>query len=348
MPSSGLSACAIMAEAFLHLEAGEQSQIYRALAPRLSRPPLVLEKDVWVCWVLQALFTMPGRLPMAFKGGTSLSKVFEAIRRFSEDVDVTLDYRGLDNSFDPFADDVSKNQLRKFSDSLKAFVRGHVLDVVAPYLEACLTHQFGSRHKIEVSDDGEQLRLFYATVLDAPGEYLGNSVLVEFGGRNITEPNEEHDVRPDIAEQVPELAFPIARGVQVLSPARTFWEKATLMHVECQRGEFRASAARLSRHWYDLAMLADLPIGTLALERRDLLVDVVKHKKVFYNAAYANYDACLTGDFCLIPAEAGLSALGHDFQQMCGAGMFIGDPPSFTGIVERLRVLEAVINEASD
>jgi hypothetical protein len=92
-----------MPEPFLHLKAQKQSQIYRALAPQLARSPVVLEKDVWVCWVLQTLFTMPDRLPMAFKGGTSLSKVFGAIARFSEDVDITLDYRGLDGSFDPFA-----------------------------------------------------------------------------------------------------------------------------------------------------------------------------------------------------------------------------------------------------
>jgi predicted nucleotidyltransferase component of viral defense system len=75
-----------MAEAFLHLTPVEQSQIYRALEPQLGRAPLVIEKDVWVCWVLQTLFSMPGRLPMAFKGDTSLSKVFGAIARFSEDV----------------------------------------------------------------------------------------------------------------------------------------------------------------------------------------------------------------------------------------------------------------------
>jgi hypothetical protein len=114
-----------MPESFLHLKPQEQSQIYRALAPQLARTPVVLEKDVWVCWVLQTLFTMPDRLPMAFKGGTSLSKVFGAIARFSEDVDITLDYRGLGGSFDPFAEGVSRNRLKKFSEDLKSFVRGH-------------------------------------------------------------------------------------------------------------------------------------------------------------------------------------------------------------------------------
>ncbi len=333
-----------MPESFLHLKAQEQSQIYRALAPQLARSPVVLEKDVWVCWVLQTLFTMPGRLPMAFKGGTSLSKVFGAIARFSEDVDITLDYRSLDGSFDPFAEGISRNRLKKFSEDLKSFVRDHVHDVVAPYFQRVLAAELDARaFQLEVSDDGEQLRVHYPSVLDAPGDYVGNSVLIEFGGRNITEPSEEHEVQPDIAKHVPALDFPSSK-ISVLAPARTFWEKATLMHVDCQRNEFRIGAERLSRHWYDLAMLADLALGQAAVTDRTLLADVVKHKKVFYNASYANYDACLVGQIRLIPDDAALAALRDDFQRMIGAGMFIGEPPAFDAIVDRLRTLETTIN----
>ena len=173
---------------------------------------------------------------------------------------------------------------------------------------------------------------------------MGNSVLIEFGGRNITEPNAEHNIEPDIAPYVTSLAFPRST-VSVLSPARTFWEKATLIHVECWRNEFRASAERLSRHWYDLAMLADSDHGHAAIEDRGLLVDVVKHKKVFYNASYANYDDCLVGQIRLIPEVAVLAALNDDFQRMVSAGMFICDPPTFDTIVDRLRALEAAINQ---
>ena len=132
MPSFVANELRPMPEVFLQLDNKEQSQIYRALAPQLARSPVVLEKDVWVCWVLQTLFSMPGRLPMAFKGGTSLSKVFGVIARFSEDVAITLDYRGLDSSFDPFAAGVSKTRLKKFSEDVKSFVRDHAFDVVAP------------------------------------------------------------------------------------------------------------------------------------------------------------------------------------------------------------------------
>jgi hypothetical protein len=335
-------------ESFLHLKAREQSQIYRALAPRLGRSPVVLEKDVWVCWVLRSMFTMPDRLPMAFKGGTSLSKVFGAIARFSEDIDITLDYRGLDGSFDPFAEGVSRSRLKRFSDDLKSFVCDHVQRVVAPHFERALAAEFDAgAFQVEVSADGEQVRVRYPTVLEAPGDYVGNSVLIEFGGRNITEPNEEHEIRPDLAEHVLELEFPCSK-VSVLSPARTFWEKVTLIHVECQRGEFRSGAERLSRHWYDLAMLADLTHGQAAVADRKLLVDVVKHKKVFYNASYANYDACLAGELRLIPGDSALAALRDDFQRMIEAGMFIGAPPRFDTIVDRLRALETSVNVGSD
>lgn len=251
----------------------------------------------------------------------------------------------MDGSFDPFAEGVSRTRLKKFSEDLKSFVRDHAHGVVAPHFQKTLAAEFDAgAFQLEVSDDGEQLRVHCPTVLEAPGDYVGNSVLIEFGGRNITEPNEEHEVRPDIAEHVAELDFPRST-VSVLSPTRTFWEKATLIHVECQRDEFRTGAERLSRHWFDLAMLADLVHGKAAVADRVLLADVVKHKKIFYNASYANYDACLAGQLRLIPEDAALVALRDDFQRMIGAGMFIGEPPAFDAIVDRLRALEAAINQ---
>ena len=334
-----------MAERYLDLPAGDQSAILRAKAPELGRVPDVLEKDIWVCWTLQELFSMPGRLPMAFKGGTSLSKVFGAIERFSEDIDITLDYRGLSAGVDPFAAGMSGRQRRKLSDGLKGFVKAHVTEIVQPWLAEQLAAQLpGGGHSLELSDDGEQLRLYYPSALSERGSYLRDSVLLEFGGRNISEPNETHIVRPDVAAGITDLLFPEAT-VSVLAPARTFWEKATLMHVECHRDSLRQSAERLSRHWYDLYMLARCDIGKQAITQRDLLADVLKHKQVFYAAAYAHYENCLVGQLRLIPDEATLIALADDYRRMVDAGMFIGTPPSFTEIVIELRDLERAINQ---
>ena len=111
-----------MPEQFLHLPVGDRREILQTAATRLGQQATVLEKDVWVCWTLQTLFSMPDAHPMAFKGGTSLSKIYGAINRFSEDVDVTLDYRAFDDDFDPFAANASNSAVKKFSKRLKGYV----------------------------------------------------------------------------------------------------------------------------------------------------------------------------------------------------------------------------------
>jgi hypothetical protein len=324
---------------FLRLSAEEQAGIIQTCAARLGRRPEHLEKDVWICWVLQNLFGMPQCLPMAFKGGTSLSKVFDAIRRFSEDVDVTINYRALDATVDPFASELSKTQQKKFSETLKARLKEHTHDIVLPYFASLLAPIAKRENPIELSDDGESLRIYYPSVF---GD--GEMVLVEFGGRNTIEPNEEYSLRPYIAAEIKDLEFPSAK-VRVLSPLRTFWEKATLIHVECYRPEPRMDANRMSRHWSDLAVLADHDIGKRSVSEHALLADVVKHKKVFFYSAHANYDACLTGELRLAPEGALLDALKADFRKMIEAKMFDVAPPSFDTIVSRLKGLEREINE---
>lgn len=336
-----------MAERFLQLPLAEQAEMLNGLAPELGRTASVLEKDVWVCWALQQLFQMPGRLPMAFKGGTSLSKVFEVINRFSEDIDVTLDYRGFDTGVDPFDPETSRSKVKKLSDKLRSFVRDHAHGVVVPHLTQQLrTEVEHEQARVEVSDDGEKVRIYYPSAIDQAPGYLRESVLIEFGGRNITEPNAEHQVRPYIAERLVELELPMA-AVAVLSPMRTFWEKATLIHVECHRPDLKADAARQSRHWCDLALLADHDIGRHALADRALLADVVKQKKVFFNVGHANYDACLAGKLRLVPDAPLLDAVAADLRAMIDGGMFYGERPSFEAIIGRLRALESEINAAA-
>jgi len=334
-----------MADEFIGLDPAEQAAIYRALSARLGRDPSVLQKDLWVCLVLKLLFEMPGRKRMAFKGGTSLSKVFGAIARFSEDIDVTIDYRELDSSFDPFRVGATRSQIRRYSDHLKDLVRGHVAGIIKPYLETALVSTAGEGCDVRLSEDGESLTVVYPTVLGPAGDYLSDSVLVEFGGRNVVDPNDEHMIAPDIAQELANLRFPRA-SVCVLSPSRTFWEKATLIHVACNRGAIEAGAARLSRHWYDLAMLADHAIGRAAIGDRALLEDVVRHKKVFFDSKDSNYDEGLSGRLKLVPREAAVAALRRDYEAMIGAAMFFGDPRPFHDIVRRLVELEQEINVA--
>lgn len=131
----------------------------------------------------------------------------------------------------------------------------------------------------------------------------------------------------------------------MLSAARTFWEKATLIHVECRRPSLRPSAERLSRHWYDLARLADQEVGQQAVGDSDLLRDVLRIKETFYRSGFSHYDQCIAGGLRLIPDEPLLQALRQDYQAMLAAQMFYGDTLPFETIVERLQRLEAEINQ---
>jgi len=332
----------------LRIPLSDRAEVLQSLAPRAGLPPHVLEKDIWVCWALAVVFEMPGRLPLAFKGGTSLSKVYQAIGRFSEDIDLTIDYTALSGGADPLTQEMSGNAIKKLSEQLRAAVGAHTRDVIAPYLVRAGQERLGTSLIIEVSEDGEGVRIRYPSTFGADSSYLRDrdSVLLEFGGRNTTLPNERHRVVPYAAVHTETLEFPVGEVV-VLSPHRSFWEKATLIHAECHRPERPSGsggAQRLSRHWYDLARLARQEIGSAALRDRELLAHVVTLKGIFYRSGFANYPACLEGKFRLVPDEPLRVALARDFSAMVSEGMFFERPSSFATILEELRALETTLN----
>ncbi|MDC9614978.1 nucleotidyl transferase AbiEii/AbiGii toxin family protein [Xenorhabdus khoisanae] len=332
-----------MIDSYFSITPDEQRAVLGYAADKLGRSENVLEKDIWVCWALKTLFSLPEAPPMAFKGGTSLSKVFNVINRFSEDIDITLDYRHFVNDFDPFSENHSKNKLKKLSEHLKQQVHAYANEIVISHIKSELNNLPSSEsHAIRIDESGEKIWVSYPSVTEEADGYLKSEVLIELGGRNIIDPNELHTVKPYVTELVPELEFPIGQVV-VLSPERTFWEKATLIHVECRRG-LRESASRLSRHWYDLVMLARHEIGSRAMADRRLLEDVIRHKALFFNASYAGYEECLAGRLLLLPNNEILPVLKADYRNMVSAEMIYGTPPSFDELVEAIKQIEYGIN----
>ncbi|WP_368641638.1 nucleotidyl transferase AbiEii/AbiGii toxin family protein [Castellaniella ginsengisoli] len=331
-------------ERYFDLRTQDQADLLRSLAPVMGRRAEILEKDIWLCQVLDLLFRLPCCKPMAFKGGTSLSKVYRAIDRFSEDIDVTVDYRSLDANAPDLDNMTSNNQRSKFSERLRSALATHITDELAPALQTALQKALPQTPtSLEISDDAEKLWVYYPSAVENSDAYLRPSILIEFGGRNSTLPQDRLVIAPDIADHVPGLELPTAQ-LAVLSGARTFWEKATLIHVECHRSALRASAERLSRHWYDLAKLADHSVGQEAIHDRALLDDVLRIKQTFYRSGFSHYEQCATGGLRLVPDAPLLIALQQDYQAMLDAQMFYGETPSFEQIIERLRVLEKSIN----
>ncbi|MBS9783649.1 MAG: nucleotidyl transferase AbiEii/AbiGii toxin family protein [Pasteurella sp.] len=318
---------------YFEIDPKEQIEILQYYSNELSMRDTILEKDIWLCKVLQIIFNIPNRHPMAFKGGTSLSKVFNVIDRFSEDVDITLDY----SAFNIVDLNASKSQIKKMAQELKVRVKEYRDNIIVPELKEKLPHC-----DIVVDDSGEKILVQYPSVLQSNEPYIKEAVLIELGGRNKINPNDIYTVKPYIAEHNELISFPESEIV-VLSPKRTFWEKATLIHVECHRG-LKQNAERLSRHWYDLTKLYEHGIGKDAINDMALLEDVVNHKSIFFNASYAHYDDCLNKRFKLIPDD--LTTLETDYRKMCNSGMISQkDPLSFKEMMKIIEQISKCINQ---
>ncbi len=328
-----------MSDEFLKFPNEQRKAILEGAESQLGIRSNLLEKDIWICWVLNKLFTLPKR--MAFKGGTSLSKCYELIDRFSEDVDVTVDYREFMPDLD-FSKE-SKSALKNKRKDLQTMVAGYIKDAVIPMLEREFTNEFAD-DKLDIQcEDGEKLYFKYPSALSGDVDsYIADSVLIEFGGTNKTEPNEQHIITPYLAADG--LVLPKA-NVVVYSPVRTFWEKATLIHVECHRGRLQETPDRLSRHWYDLAKLSNSDIKRKALADKELFKDVLQVKRAFFNASYANYDKCENNEFVLIPAENEIKQLQADYKKMIDSAMFLNEPVSFNEIIDDLTKLQEEINQ---
>ena len=330
---------------YFYLPEQEQRELLKRAEDDLDISDVAIEKDIWICWLLDKIFSLP--VPMAFKGGTSLSRVFNLINRYSEDIDITIDYRKLTGCID--LPQTSRSQLKKISEQLKKELIQYVSTTILPYLEESiagldLKHSF----KISISDNGEQLKFFYPSMISKNGpQYLRDHILLEFGMRNAIEPCENHVIEPLLSQHgnIKKLFILPQATVDVLSPLRTFWEKATLMHVECHRHRLDKAPDRLSRHWYDLAMLAQSWVAKEALDNRHILESVVEYKKAFFNASYANYDDCLNGQLQLLPQDQYLLGLKRDYESMKSAGFFSETPMPFNEIVTILSDLTVQINQ---
>jgi hypothetical protein len=175
--------------------------------------------------------------------------------------------------------------------------------------------------------------------------YVKASVLIEFGARADHWPAEAFPITPYAAEDFPQYFKEPAHTLKVLAAERTFWEKATLLHSEYHRPEEKATADRISRHYYDLHELTKSEIAERSLAQLDLLNHVIEHKKIFFARASDNYDEALRGHLHMVPVERRLAALRRDYEKMQRDRMFFGEVPTLDEILESLKGIEARINE---
>ncbi|MCP3387694.1 nucleotidyl transferase AbiEii/AbiGii toxin family protein [Bradyrhizobium sp. CCGB12] len=317
----------------------------------------IIEKDFWVCWTLKRLFGIQSEdsPDLVFKGGTSLSKAYGAIRRFSEDIDLSFDradlgYEGARNPEEA----PSRKKADRLIEDLVADVEKHIADVVLPTLTAAIAGELGPADQagwsLTIEPGHPQNLIFeYPSSLSA-GDYAGfaymsRRVKLEFGARGDPWPTEKRQIKSYAAQQFPDLFADPACTVDVLALRRTFWEKATALHAEHHREPQSPTPPYFSRHYYDLATLADTDEGKEAMMDGDLLKQVADHKSVFFRAAWANYDTARVGTLRLSPHPDRVADLRADYRKMAPM-MFDDPPPTFDAILDRIAQLEKRINGA--
>lgn len=322
--------------------AAERAVVFEAAAGARGLSPVLLEKDFWVCWTLERLFALPAMgQNLLFKGGTSLSKVYGVIERFSEDIDLSLsrDFLGFGGEREPERA-LSKTQQRRRIEALLAAFYATMTEQILPALHAAITEILGDDGWTLTATEPGILEFAYPVSLDSPLAYVRPVVRIEMGSRNDTWPAEERFVTPYLTGVT---AGTSAALVRVLAVERTFWEKVTILHDEFYRPLEKVRGARLSRHYYDLAQLATHPeIGPRALTRFDLLARVAQHKDFFYRNSWSRYDLALPGTLRLLPPPERLPGLRSDYARM--RDMFFAEPPIFDSLLSNLRTLEARLN----
>lgn len=328
---------------YLSLTPRERLELLDAASRQRGLAPAILEKDYWVCKTLNALFSLPELgSHLVFKGGTSLSKVYGLIDRFSEDVDVTFhrDFLGFGDDHDPEAA-TGKEQARRI-EALQRACKDCIRETLLPSLHQAFSTLLGGAKgwSLEIDPADPQTLLFHFPQAGGPGlAYIAPAVRIELGARSDHWPAEDHAISSYLGETFDQ---PIGRAtVRTLAAERTFWEKATILHAEAHRDPAKPMPARYARHYHDLARMAGVPVAERALADGALRERVVIHKSVYYRSGWARYDLALPATFRLLPPEARLPELEADHRAM--VPMFFNPPPPIGEVLATLADLETRI-----
>lgn len=336
---------------FFKRGAVEQALVIRETAARRGLLPVMAEKDFWVSWILAVLFGHPEfGAQLVFKGGTSLSKVFGVIGRFSEDIDLSVSpaFLGIREEYVESADSRGKAtaRMQELETACIEQVRGRFVPELERIARESLGERAGGKAWMEFQVDAathSPVVLFHYPSNEPTGfDYLGRSVKMEFGALTDQRPVGTHPICPWAAEEFPKLLGDFRCQVVALELERTFWEKATILHAEHHREAKKAMRDRFSRHYSDMAALANHPVVERALAREDLRQRVANWKGRFFAASWARYDLARPGSFRLVPPDFRLAELAADYAKM--RPMFLTEPPPFVQVVETVRALEYQIN----
>lgn len=327
---------------FLASPPDERARYCLEVAARRGIPAVAVEKDFWVCWTLRELMTLPQHGEhLIFKGGTSLSKGWKVIERFSEDIDLVVDRAHLGFT----EEEPSRGQIKK----LRRRCQSWIADTLRPALDK----RIGERLRrveawrldlaAELDDPDRETLVFEYPGLDLPGAgYIRASVRIELGARSETEPTEQPVVTTYLSEELPEHFGSDGVPIRTLAARRTLLEKVMLLHEEHQRPPERPMPPRLSRHYYDLWCLSRSAVGAEAVADGQLFARIASHRERFWAQSWVDYSTLRLGRIRLAPPDGRISSWRVDYAAM--REMIFGAVPPFEEILAEVSRLEAALN----
>lgn len=320
----------------------DREALFRNTSNKLGMTEAIIEKDFWVCWILDYLFhTCQWKDSLAFKGGTCLSKAYGLIERFSEDIDLILDWRVLGYEKNEPWTKRSNTKQDSFNKAANTKAELFLKDVFLPRVEEDIIDELSSNIQCYIdSNDGQAVKFAY------PNSFSDASILqeirLEIGALAAWTPAQKQAITPYAAQQYGHLFEQPSTEILAVLPERTFWEKVTILHREAFRPADREFPSRYSRHYYDLYCIAQSKVKGNALSDEELLHRVVEFKDKFYRCPWARYDLADFGTIQLMPPEYNISKLRDDYDHM--QNMLFGNKPDFDEIMSGIKALESEIN----
>ncbi|MFH1356382.1 MAG: nucleotidyl transferase AbiEii/AbiGii toxin family protein [bacterium] len=333
----------------IQLNKKDRLALFETVAKRMKMQPAIIEKDFWVVWTLWRLFEQKELKPhLTFKGGTSLSKVYGAIKRFSEDIDLSIEkgFFGFDDENSP-ENAPSRKKCNKALEALSSACSQYVQNDIVKLLTHDFSEQLGNKEEWQIvigaDDPDAQTVLFEYPKTTQSSPYIRQFVKLEMGARSEHWPVSEHGISSYIKDVLGDKIEEPQINIKVLDIERTFWEKATILHAYAHVPKDKKIPERLARHYYDMHCLLQSNIKDKAANDLELLARVVKHKITYFRSSWSNFETAAKGTLKQIPSETLEKHLRADCLAM--ADMFFEKPPEWDKIMKSIKDFECEFNK---
>lgn len=334
----------------------DRKDLFLRTANRIGTTLENIEKDFWVCWTLDLLFNAQDKNEprLLFKGGTSLSKAYGLISRFSEDIDITVFREDLGQNYN--ADDLrnlSRNKQQQHLDEIRNacqnFIQQQLYKRLSTQINECFSQANINHHTPVVIDpddpDKQTLLIYYPSVSNNPHDYIQPTIKIEAGAKSALDPHQNVSITPYISSDLPSTSLQVS-NIVTIDAARTFWDKIIILHGlrswYDNKREIRLQSNRVSRHYYDVFKLINSDIGEKSKLDHALALHCAEHASVFFNRKPLDLELAKPGSYKLMPTNEMIPLLKRDYGAM--TNMIFGEVPEFDRVINAISELEKQLN----